>query len=155
MTFSPLTGPPPPRLCRSYSRPRNRQASAQESRTLVARKTILLLIAALSLFLTASHSHAGLGWTVAQFEQQYGKPALSQEQIAGRLGYVFKGEDYVIVAFFLNRHVSRIICICPSDSVFSWVRARALLGANAPDTIWGDAFKNEASRPRTNEIPHL
>ena len=37
----------------------------QESLTLVARKTIRLLMAALSLILTASHSHAGLGWTLA------------------------------------------------------------------------------------------
>ena len=39
-------------------------SSAQESLTMVARKTIPLLIAALSLFLTTSHSHAGLGWTI-------------------------------------------------------------------------------------------
>jgi hypothetical protein len=81
---------------------------------------------------------------LSQFEQQYGKPVLNQEQIAGRIGYVFKGEDYIIAAFFLNRQVSRIIYICRSDSVFSWERARALLGANAPDAIWADASKNEA-----------
>ena len=100
-------------------------------------------MSALSLILTASHSHAGLGWTLAQFEQQYGKPVLNQEQIAGRIGYVFTGEDYVIAAFFLNGQVSRIIYICRSGSVFNWERARALLGANAPDAIWGDASKNE------------
>jgi hypothetical protein len=119
-------------------------ASAQESLTLVARKTIPLLMAALSLILTASHSHAGLGWTLAQFKQQYGEPVLNQEQIAGRIGYVFKGEDYIIAAFFLNRQVSRILYICRSGSVFSWGRARALLSANAPDAIWADASKNEA-----------
>jgi hypothetical protein len=119
-------------------------ASAQDSLALVARKTIPLLMTSLSLILTASHSHAGLGWTLAQFEQQYGKPVSNQEQIAGRIGYVFKGEDYIIAAFFLNRQVSRIIYICRSDSVFSWERARALLGANAPDAIWADASKNEA-----------
>jgi hypothetical protein len=112
--------------------------------TMVARKTILLLMAVLSLILTASHSHAGLGWTLAQFKQQYGKPVLTQELIAGRIGYVFTGEDYIIAAFFLNGQVSRIMYICPSDSVFSWGRARALLGANAPDAIWSDASKNEA-----------
>jgi hypothetical protein len=117
----------------------------------VARKTILLLMAALGLILTASHSHAGLGWTLAQFKEQYGKPVLNQEQIAGRIGYVFKGEDYIIAAFFLNRQVSRIIYFCPSGSVFSWVRARALLGANAPDAIWADFSKNEADNSyRTN-----
>ena len=116
--------------------------SAQESLTLVARKTISL-IAVFSLILTASHSHAGLGWTLAQFKQQYGKPVLNQEQIAGRIGYVFTGEDYIIAAFFLNRQASRIIYICPSGSVFDWGRARALLGANAPDAIWSDASKNE------------
>jgi hypothetical protein len=119
-------------------------ASAQESLTLVARKTIPLLMAALSLILTASHSHAGLGWTLAQFKQQYGEPVLNQEQIAGRIGYVFKGEDYIIAAFFLNRQASRILYICRSGSVFSWGRARALLSANAPDAIWADASKNEA-----------
>jgi hypothetical protein len=101
-------------------------------------------MAALSLILTASHSHAGLGWTLAQFKQQYGEPVLNQEQIAGRIGYVFKGEDYIIAAFFLNRQVSRILYICRSGSVFSWGRARALLSANAPDAIWADASKNEA-----------
>src|SRR6202011_5198424 len=46
-------------------------------------------------------------------------------------------------AFFLNRQVSRIMYICCSGSVFSWGTARALLSANAPDGIWGDAFKSE------------
>ena len=116
----------------------------QESLTLVARKTIRLLMAALSLILTASHSHAGLGWTLAQFKQQYGKPVLDQEQIAGRIGYVFTGEDYIIAAFFRNTQVSRILYICRGGSVFDWGRARALLRANAPDAIWDDASKNEA-----------
>src|SRR6516165_2402027 len=49
-------------------------ASTQESLTLVARKTTLLSMAALSLILTASHSLAGLGWTLGQFKQQYGEP---------------------------------------------------------------------------------
>ena len=119
--------------------------SAQESLTLVARKTIPFLIAALSLILTASHSHAGLGWTLAQFEQQYGKPVINQEQIGGRIGYAFRGKDYIIAAFFLNRQVSRIMYICRSGSVFSWGTARALLSANAPDGIWGDAFKSETN----------
>jgi hypothetical protein len=113
-------------------------------------------MAALSLILTASHSHAGLGWTLAQFKQQYGKPVLNQEQIAGRIGYVFTGEDYIIAAFFLNRQVSRIMYICRSGSVFSWERARALLGANAPDAIWADASKNEADNSyRVNAALHL
>jgi hypothetical protein len=86
--------------------------------------TIPLLIATLGLILTASHSHAGLGWTVAQFKQQYGKPVLNQEQIAGRIGYVFTAEDYIIAAFFLNRQVSRIMYICRNDSVFNWGRAK-------------------------------
>jgi hypothetical protein len=106
--------------------------------------TIPLLMATLGLILTASHSHAGLGWTLAQFKQQYGKPVLNQEQIAGRIGYVFTAEDYIIAAFFLNRQVSRIMYICRNDSVFNWGRARALLRANAPDAIWADASKNEA-----------
>jgi hypothetical protein len=60
-------------------------------------------MAALGLILTASHSHAGLGWTLGQFNQQYGEPVLNQEQIAGRIGYVFKGKDYIIAAFFLSQ----------------------------------------------------
>jgi hypothetical protein len=119
-------------------------ANAQESLTLVARKTIPLLMAAFGLILTASNSHAGLGWTLAQFKQQYGEPVLNQVQIAGPIGYVFRGEDYIIAAFFLNRQVSRIMYICRSGSVFNWGRARALMSANAPDAIWGDASKNEA-----------
>jgi hypothetical protein len=111
---------------------------------MVARKTISLLMATLSLILAASHSHAGLGWTLAQFKEQYGEPVLNQEQIAGRIGYVFNGKDYIIAAFFLNRQASRILYICRNGSVFSWGRARALLSANAPDAIWADASKNEA-----------
>jgi hypothetical protein len=118
-------------------------SSAQESLTLVGRKAMPLLISAVSLILTASHSHAGLGWTLAQFGQQYGKPVINQEQIAGRMGYVFAGQDYIIAAFFLNRRASRIMYICRSGSVFDWGRARALLSTNTPDGIWGDAFKNE------------
>jgi hypothetical protein len=116
----------------------------QQSLMLVGRKTIRLLMAALSLILTASHAQAGLGWTLAQFKQQYGKPVLDQEQIAGRIGYVFTGEDYIIAAFFRNTQVSRILYICRGGSVFDWGRARALLVANAPDAIWDDASKNEA-----------
>jgi hypothetical protein len=110
----------------------------------MARKTIPLLIAALILILTASYSHAGLGWTLAQFEQQYGKPVLDQEQIAGRRGYIFTAEDYIIAAFFRNTQVSRILYICRGGSVLDWERARALLRANAPDAVWEDASKNEA-----------
>jgi hypothetical protein len=110
----------------------------------VARKTISLLMAALSLILTASHSHARLGWTLAQFKEQYGEPVLNEEQIAGRIGYVFNGKDYIIAAFFLNRQASRILYICRNGSVFSWGRAGALLSANAPDATWADASKNEA-----------
>jgi hypothetical protein len=53
-------------------------------------------------------------------------------------------EDYVIVAFFLKTKVSRIMYICRNGSVFNWGKARALLGASAPDAIWGDASRNEA-----------
>ena len=116
----------------------------QESLTLVDRKTIRLLMATLSLILTASHSQAGLGCTLAQFEQQYGKPVLDQEQIAGRIGYVFTEEDYIIAAFFHNTQVSRILYICRRGSVFDWGSARALLRANVPGAIWDDASKNEA-----------
>jgi hypothetical protein len=118
--------------------------SSSGQMTLVARKTIQLLIAALILILTASHSHAGLGWTLAQFEQQYGKPVLDQEEIAGRKGYIFTAEDYIIAAFFRNTQVSRILYICRDGSVLDWERARALLRANAPDAVWDDASKNEA-----------
>jgi hypothetical protein len=116
----------------------------QASLTLVARKSIQLFIAALILILTTSHSHAGLGWTLEQFEQQYGKPVSDQEQIAGRKGYIFTGEDYIIAAFFRNAQVSRILYICRGGSVLDWARARALLKANAPDAVWNDASKNEA-----------
>ena len=116
----------------------------QESLTLVDRKTIRLLMATLSLILTASHSQAGLGCTLTQFEQQYGKPVLDQEQIAGRIGYVFTEEDYIIAAFFHNTQVSRILYICRGGSVFDWGSARALLRANVPGAIWDDASKNEA-----------
>ena len=112
--------------------------------SLAARKTIQLLMAALILILTTSHSHAGLGWTLEQFKQQYGNPVLNQEQIAGRIGYVFRGEDYIIAAFFHNTQVSRILYICRCGSVLDWERARALLRANAPDANWDDASKNEA-----------
>src|SRR5271166_731366 len=66
-------------------------ASAQESLTLVAGKSIPLLMVTLSLILAASHSHAGLGCTLAEIKQQYGEPVLNQEQIAGRTGYGCQG----------------------------------------------------------------
>jgi hypothetical protein len=116
----------------------------QESLTQVVRKTFWLLMAALCLILTASHSQAGLGWTLAQLEQQYGKPVLDQEPIGGRTGYLFTGEDCVIAAFFRNTQVSRILYISRGASVFDWGRASALLKANAPDATWHNASKNEA-----------
>jgi hypothetical protein len=122
----------------------NRFRIVQENLTLAARKNIRLLMAALSLILTASHSWAGLGWTLAQFEQQYGRPVIDQEQIAGRTGYVFNAEDYIIAAFLRNTQVSRILYICRGGSVLNWERARSLLVANAPEAIWDNASKNEA-----------
>jgi hypothetical protein len=116
----------------------------QGSLTLAARKNIRLLMAALGLILTATHSQAGLGWTLAQFEQQYGKPVIDQEQIAGRTGYVFSANDYIIAAFLRNTQVSRILYICRGGSVLDWERARALLAANAPETTWDNASKKEA-----------
>jgi hypothetical protein len=56
-------------------------------------------------------------------------------------------------AYVPSRHVSYRISpgtpgpAKPSGSAFSWVSARALLGANAPADIWGDAFKAEADNP--------
>jgi hypothetical protein len=117
---------------------------APKNLTLVLRKTILLLLTALTLIFTVSHSSAGLGWNLAQLRQQYGNPSLDREEIGGRTGYVFTIEDHVIVAFFFKTKVSRIIYICRNGSVFNWGKARALLGANAPDAIWGDASRNEA-----------
>jgi hypothetical protein len=119
-------------------------AIVQESRTPVARKTIRLFMAVLGLILTASHSQAGLGWTLAQFERQYGKPVLDQQQIAGRVGYVFTGNGYLIAAFFRNTEVSRILYIRRGGSVFDWGTAKALLVENAPEAIWDDASRNEA-----------
>jgi hypothetical protein len=116
----------------------------QESLTQVARKAIRILMAFLSLILNVHHAQAGLGWTLAQFEQQYGKPVLDQEQFAGRIGYVFTGEDYLVAAFFRNTQVSRVLYIRRGGSVFDWGTAKALLAANAPDAIWEDASRNEA-----------
>jgi hypothetical protein len=116
----------------------------QGSLTLPARKNIWLLMAALGLILTATHSQAGLGWTLAKFEQQYGKPVIDQEQIAGRTGYVFSANDYIIAAFLRNTQVSRILYICRGGSVLDWERARALLAANAPEATWDNASKKEA-----------
>lgn len=116
----------------------------QKSRRPVAGKTILLLMAAFSLILTTTPCQAGLGWTLAEFEQEYGKPVLDHEQIAGRLGYVFTGKEYIIAAFFRNTQVSRILYICRAGFVFDWARARSLLMADVPGSVWDDASKNEA-----------
>jgi len=109
----------------------------------VIHKATLAFMAALSLIAGAINSHAGLGWTLAQAKQQYGK-VVFQELIVGRTGYVFTPEDYIIAAFFLKAQVSRILYICRSGSGFDWGRARALLRADAPDAVWSDASKNEA-----------
>ena len=116
----------------------------QKSLTQVSRKTIGLLMGAFCLILTTSHSQAGLGWTLAEFEQQYGKPVLDQEQIAGRTGYVFTNEGYIIAAFLRDTQVSRILYICRAGSVLDREKARALLVANAPDATWDETAKNEA-----------
>jgi hypothetical protein len=116
----------------------------QGNLTLGARNAVGLFLTALSLILTANYSQADLGWTLAQFEQRYGKPVLDQQQIAGRTGYVFNGDDYIIAAFLRNSQVSRILYICRGGSVLDWKRAKALLLANAPEATWDDASKNEA-----------
>jgi hypothetical protein len=116
----------------------------QKNLTQVSRKTIGLLMAACCLILTTSNSEAGLGWTLAEFERQYGKPVLDQEQIAGRTGYVFTGEGYIIAAFLRDTQVSRILYICRAGSVLDREKARALLVANAPDATWDETSKYEA-----------
>ncbi len=118
----------------------------QGSRTLVGRKAIRFFMVVFCLLVSVIHSHADLGWTLDQFKQQYGNPVLDQQLIAGRIGYVFTGEDYIIAAFFRDTQVSRILYICRGGSVFDWGRARALLMTNAPDASWGDASKNEADK---------
>jgi hypothetical protein len=123
---------------------RSRAATiVQQRRTLWAQRTICLVLAAFGLILTAVDSQAHLGWTLEQLEQRYGQP-VAQEQIAGRIGYVFPGEDCLIAAFFRDTQVSRILYIHRGVSVFDWERAKALLVANAPDAIWEDAAKNES-----------
>jgi hypothetical protein len=117
-----------------------------ESRKLMARQTIRFLMAALSLILTAGYSQAGLGWTLEQFQQQYGPPVLAQEPIAGRIGYVFTGGDYLIAAFFHDARVSRILYIRRAGSAIDWETAKSLLAANAPDAIWADAARNETDK---------
>jgi hypothetical protein len=111
--------------------------------TQMFRKIIGLLMGAFCLIVTTSHTQAGLGWTLAEFEQQYGKPVLDQEQIAGRKGYVFTGEGYIIAAFLHDTQVSRILYICRAGSVLDQEKARALLVANAPDATWDQTFKTE------------
>jgi hypothetical protein len=115
----------------------------QQNRTPMARKTIRFVLVAFGLILSAGHSYAQLGWTREQVEQRYGQ-SVAQEQIAGRIGYVFTGEDCLIAAFFHDTQVSRILYIHRGGSVFDWERAKALLAANAPDAIWEDAAKNES-----------
>jgi hypothetical protein len=121
-------------------------STIRESWKLLARKTIRFLIAALSLFLTASYSQARLGWTLEEFKKQYGPPVLAQEQIAGRIGYVFTGGDYLIAAFFHDTQVSRILYIRRAGSGIDWERAKALLADNAPDANWAEASRNEADK---------
>jgi hypothetical protein len=111
--------------------------------TPMARKTIRLVLLAFGLILSAGHSYAQLGWNLEQVEQRYGQP-VAQEQIAGRIGYVFTGEDCLIAAFFHDTQVSRILYIHRGGSVFDWERAKALLVANAPEASWEDAAKNES-----------
>ena len=115
----------------------------RKGQTQMSRKIIGLLMGAFCLVLTTSHTQAGLGWTLAEFEQQYGKPVLDQEQIAGRKGYVFTGEGYIIAAFLHDTQVSRILYICRAGSVLDQDKARALLVANAPDATWDQTFKTE------------
>jgi hypothetical protein len=124
---------------------RFRASMVQQRRTLAARNTIRLVLVAFGLIITAGHSHAHLGWTLEQFEQRYGQP-VAQEQIAGRIGYVFTGEDCLIAAFFRETQVARILYIHRGGSVFDWETAKALLAANAPDAIWEDAARNEADK---------
>ena len=67
----------------------NRVATAlvvQGSRALVGRKTIRFLMGAFCLLVSASNSHADLGWTLDQFKQKYGDPVLDQQLVAGRIG---------------------------------------------------------------------
>jgi hypothetical protein len=115
----------------------------QKGLTQISRKTIGLLMGTFCLILTTSHAQAGLGWTLAEFEQQYGKPVLDQEQIAGRKGFVFTGEGYIIAAFLHDTQVSRILYICRAGFVLDQEKARALLVANAPDATWDQTFKTE------------
>jgi hypothetical protein len=103
-----------------------------------------LLLMALASLTIATTAQAGLGWTLAECRQHYGKNLpFKIEPYAGRTEYAFKTKEFIIMAYILNGKVSRIIYSTDKGMDTNFIKN--LLSTNAPEVSWGDPYKDEAS----------
>jgi hypothetical protein len=90
--------------------------------------------------LTIANAHAGLGWTLAECKQHYGKQIKAPYQTSGRVCYTFASKGYLIGAVFLNDLVARVVYY-PADG-FDLGRTQTLLASNSPEATWAGPEKN-------------
>jgi hypothetical protein len=104
-------------------------------------KQFLILVAAASLVM-ANYAQAGLGWTLAECKQHYGRPIKGPFPDGGRNAYFFKirGYDSIVVAI-LNGTVSRVAYI-KLNGFNGLEDLNILMKANLPETTWSAPVKD-------------
>ena len=109
-----------------------------------------LLVAAILAVLAAGtiSAKAGLGWTLDECKQHYGRPISKPIGSAGkRKAHVFFSKGYNIVVWFLHDRVSRFCYGKKSGAQLSVGEANDLLTINVPEGVaWSTPVKDEASR---------
>jgi|ERR1700722_14888942 hypothetical protein len=101
-----------------------------------------LLVLAMILLILAGKSQAGLGWTLAECIQHYGKPLTTPES-DNQTWYGFSAKEYLILVWINGGEVSRVAYTKPTLSIGE---VQALLSTNAPDAVWDDQpTKDEAN----------
>jgi hypothetical protein len=122
------------------SMPLRPQSGKNQSENTKNMLKIISIITALA-SLTLANAQAGLGWTLAECKQHYGKQIKAPYQTSGRTCYTFASKGYLIGAVFLNNTVARVIYYRDLD--FDLGRVNTFLQSNAPEATWAGPEKND------------
>jgi hypothetical protein len=91
-------------------------------------------------------SKAGLGWTIAECIQHYGRPISKPIGSEGkRKAYCFLSKGYNIVVWFLNDRASRVCYGKRSGAQLSVGEVNDLLTINVPEDVAWSAPVNDAA----------
>jgi hypothetical protein len=113
---------------------------------ILSKRILVLTVGATVLMMNCAQ--AGLGWTLAECKQHYGRivSGPSTDETAGRTEYMFSHKGYSIAVFFLKG--TGTVCRLNYKNPFKWYRAEAEeFLAKMPGTTWDacEEGKSDAS----------